>query len=1140
MRTKLGDSAWQYPPKTANFRVSPLRPTHLSYSPMVTPESRTYKLAKAAILAVLIAIIPATTPLRAQATPKPAAAKAPEDPLAALYNKAMAEMDKKQFANSLKDLEELEKKSSALPPFLQAVISFRKASCYYLMKDWVKADAEINNFLTKFPNGTEKFLDDNDNMRGVAQLTLVEVYANQSKWDPALELLKMLRTNPLVQPKDRVNAYTLSARIIEEKSKSGSDADKKQALGQAVGLLKQATAGGLGTPEAREGGMRLVEVYTKLGLVKEAEQLKADIDAKSTGSPSEIVRSNFQRIEIGDARFEAGEGATEQKDKEELYRQALGSYQGALRRATVNRSVTKAVEMKQVDLDKIVKDNPKPTPEATEKIEKARAELESFKTIQSDFEKNKDYDAFISYRIGLCLLELKRPWEAFVAFRDIFENNPGFSKVSGAYYYYILALREIGRNSEAQAKCKEFLAKYPEAEEVSMVAVILGSISQDREEYEEAIGHYNWAKANVKKIDPATLEEIDFRIACCHFAHVDWDKARISLDEFLKKYQRSFAKEQAMYMNALCWFYQGKFKETKNGFDEYQKAYPKGEYIADVRYRQAIVKFGVNPPEIPATITLCNEWLRDYGVSKVESVVNQVPEVHTLIGDSEIRLATELDKDISTADKNLRTNAEPAQKAKYKAEKERLEKEKEGHTVKAIEAYIAAARAGRTNSNALDFVLRELGKLLPGRGEHARMRDLYKEVYDWDHADPKSLNYLYEVIKATERMGDKPEFAQQAEAVQKRFSAQLAAARKKVEDLLKSDGKPADVVAAKAAVTTLSSELAAELDVVDKARQASVLAAKTEALGILSTAVAESINDRKQEGSEKLVLFLAEKLARKVKRVKPGAAVDPNAYTVANAEDEITKLLRLEENKDSLIAQARGFFAKGQLAAFLRDPVKSDFYFKKISANYKAEELSPTILAIVGDHMLAKAETKNSEGYFQYIMEHHRSSEYADYGFAGLAEIRLIQKKYKESLDLCAEAIDNGVVMSKEKDIRFTKARALAETQKYDEAKKEFEEIAKTKEWKGETTAGCLYWLGLMEERQGHNAEAVAYYRRTYQAWKKYEVWSAKAYLGAARLFATKLDQKKEAKDIITEMLSKDRIKDTPEATEARTLSTKL
>jgi len=540
---------------------------------MVTQESRTYKLAKAAILAVLIAITPATPSLRAQGAP--AAAKTQEDPLTAQYNKTMVEIDKKQFPAALKNLDDLEKKVANMPPAMQATVCFHRARTFYLMKDWAKADAELNTFLTKYPEGTGKVIDENDNMRGVAQLTLVEVYANQSKWDPALDLLKMLRTNPLVQPKDRVNAYTLSARVVEEKSKSGSEADKKTALGQAVGLLKQATAGGLGTPEAREGGMRLVEVYTKLGLVKEAEQLKAEIDAKGTGSPAEIVRSNFQRIEIGDARFEAGENASEQKDKDELYRQALASYQGALRRATVNRSVTKAVEMKQADLDKIVKDNPKPTPEATEKIEKARAELENFKTIQSDFEKNKDYDAFISYRIGLCLLELKRPWEAFVAFRDIFENNPNFSKVSGAYYYYILALREIGRNSEAQAKCKEFLSKYPDAEEVSMVAVILGSISQDREEFEEAIGHYNWAKANVKKIDPATLEEIDFRIACCHFAHVDWEKARLALDDFLKKYQRSFAKEQAMYMSALCWFYQGSIRRPRPGSTNTRRLTPR-------------------------------------------------------------------------------------------------------------------------------------------------------------------------------------------------------------------------------------------------------------------------------------------------------------------------------------------------------------------------------------------------------------------------------------------------------------------------------------------------------------------------------------------------------------------------------------
>jgi hypothetical protein len=52
--------------------------------------------------------------------------------------------------------------------------------------------------------------------------------------------------------------------------------------------------------------------------------------------------------------------------------------------------------------------------------------------------------------------------------------------------------------------------------------------------------------------------------------------------------------------------------------------------------------------------------------------------------------------------------------------------------------------------------------------------------------------------------------------------------------------------------------------------------------------------------------------------------------------------------------------------------------------------------------------------------------------------------------------------------------------------------------------------------------------------WKKYEVWSAKAYFSAAKLFASKLDQKNEAKLILQEMLQKDRIKDTREAEEAK------
>ena len=1106
---------------------------------MLTKESRTYKLAKAALLAVLLAVTPVTGMLQAQTRPLPGAQKQEEDPLSVLYKAAVKSFEEKKYKEALAQFEELEGKAVDVELKLKAVLSFQKSLCYFFIKDWPRAQTELTGFLDKYPKGTEDFLSESDNRRGTADLLLIEVLSKQGKWELALARLEKIRTNTLARPEERVNAFTLSAQIVVDRAKSSPEDVKKAAFAQAIALLKQATADGIGTPERREAAYKLVEMYTKLGLTKEATQLKNEIDAKSNGSPVEVVRSNFQRLEIGDARFSAAESAADEAFRADFYRQALTNYQGTLRRANLSTSFGRAIEAKQTEVETLTKNFPKPNPEQAANIEKAKQEVAQFKKIQEEFNANKDYDAFISYRIGLCLLELKRPWEAHVAFLDIFENSPGFSRISGAYYYHILALRRIGRNEEAQAKCKEFISKFPKDEQVSSIALILGDISQEREEFPEAIGHYKWVLANVKTLTPEIAEEIDFRIAACLFSQVDWAPAQKAFEEFLKKYERSSVRQQVLYMTALCSFFQGKYKETKADFDRYEQEYPKGQFIPDVRYRQAIVKFGTTPRDIPGTIKLCEDWLKDYSKNNTDEVIAQMPEVYTLIGDANIALADEIDKKVKAADIDVRLNAKTPDKAKFVEIKTKFEKEKEAVTNKAIDAYEAAAKSARTNPQALEFVLGELRKLLPGRGEHKRMRDLFKEIFDWNHNDPKAMTYLYEVIRSTERMGDMPEFAAEAEKVRKKFSAQLADARKAVDQVERKQGvtRP-EIDAAKEAVRKLSAELEAELAKVEAKRQVSIADQKKRALKILSDAVSESINDRTQEGTEKLIVFLAEKLARKIKRVKPGAKPEPGAYTSAEAEKEMVKLLRLEEHRDSLVAQARGFFALGQLAVFTREPEKTAANFAKIAANYKAEELNPTILAMVGDSLLSKGDHKKAADYFGYILEHARSSEYADYGFAGLAEIAFANKKYAEALSLCNEAIENNILMSKELDLRFTRARSLAELAKYKEAKEEFEEIAKTKEWRGEKTAASLYWLGLMAERQatdekGYN-EAIAYYRRCYMTWKKYEVWAAKSYFASAKLFATKLNQKDAAKVLLKEMLEKDRIKDTREAQEAK------
>lgn len=1106
---------------------------------MLIKESRTYKLAKAALLAVLLAVTPVTAVLKAQTRPLPGAQKQEEDPLSVLYKAAVKSFEEKKYKEALAQFEELEGKAVDVELKLKAVLSFQKSLCHFFIKDWPRAQTELTGFLDKYPKGTEDFLSDSDNRRGTAELLLIEALSKQGKWELALARLEKIRTNTLARPEERVNAFTLSAQIVVDRAKNSPEDVKKAAYAQAIALLKQATADGISTPERRDAAYKLIEMYTKLGLTKEATQLKNEVDARSNGSPVEVVRSNFQRLEIGDARFAAAESAADEAFRADFYRQALTNYQGTLRRANLSSSFGRAIEAKQAEVETLTKNFPKPNPEQAANIEKAKQEVVQFKKIQEEFNANKDYDAFISYRIGLCLLELKRNWEAHVAFLDIFENSPGFSRIAGAYYYHILALRRIGRNNEAQAKCKEFIAKFPQDEQVSSIALILGDISQEREEYPEAIAHYKWVQANVKTLTPEIAEEIDFRIAACLFSQVDWAPAQKAFGEFLKKYERSPVRQQVLYMNALCSFFQGKYKETKADFDKYEQEYPKGQFIPDVRYRQAIVKFGTSPRDIPGTIKQCEDWLKDYAKSTSDEVVAQIPEVHTLIGDAHIALADEIDKKVKAADLDVRVNAKSPDKAKFVDIRTKFEKEKEAATSKAIDAYEAAAKSARTNPQALEFVLGELRKLLPGRGEHKRMRDLFKEIFDWNHNDPKAMTYLYEVIRSTERMGDMPEFAAEAEKVRKKYSTLLADARKAVDQTERKPGvtRP-EIDAAKEAVRKLSAELEGELAKVEAKRQVSIADQKKRALKILSDAVSESINDRKQEGTEKLIVFLAEKIARKIKRVKPGAKPEPGAYTSADAEKELVKLLRLEDHRDSLVAQARGFFALGQLAVFTREPEKTAANFAKIAGNYKAEELNPTILAMVGESLLAKGDLKKAADYFAYILEHSRSSEYADYGFSGLADIAFANKKYAEALSLCNEAIDNNILMAKELDLRFTRARALAELAKYADAKKEFEEIAKTKEWRGEKTAASLYWLGLMAERQatdekGYN-EAIAYYRRCYMTWKKYEVWAAKSYFASAKLFATKLNQKDAAKLLLKEMLEKDRIKDTREAEEAK------
>jgi tetratricopeptide (TPR) repeat protein len=139
----------------------------------------------------------------------------------------------------------------------------------------------------------------------------------------------------------------------------------------------------------------------------------------------------------------------------------------------------------------------------------------------------------------------------------------------------------------------------------------------------------------------------------------------------------------------------------------------------------------------------------------------------------------------------------------------------------------------------------------------------------------------------------------------------------------------------------------------------------------------------------------------------------------------------------------------------------------------------------------------------------------------------------RKAVDLYTLAVEE-YAGAKVKDSTLGLAMALLESRRYPEAKKLYEQVAGTREWRGELTAQAVFYLGVVEERQGRLAEAAAYYQRVFVAYQKYATWVGKSYLKAAQCF-DKLGKRKEAIAHLQEALHNDKL-DPEVKSEAREL----
>jgi tetratricopeptide (TPR) repeat protein len=331
-----------------------------------------------------------------------------------------------------------------------------------------------------------------------------------------------------------------------------------------------------------------------------------------------------------------------------------------------------------------------------------------------------------------------------------------------------------------------------------------------------------------------------------------------------------------------------------------------------------------------------------------------------------------------------------------------------------------------------------------------------------------------------------------------------------------------------------------------------------EAKKYLAQNILKNINDRRQDAVEMLLTQLAQTCSKRprpplVPRATGETSGQPAASssTVADSappsaprpsptplppydsDGDFAKYLNESNVGEGGLAKARLRFAQGQLAGFTKRQDRQKELMASIYREFPADQLSAMLLSECGQIALSRGEVDKAETFFKELMDSFPKSDLMEYAYCGMGETALARKQPAEALKWFDDAVEKANAEAKLADITYGKACALLELGKYDDAKKTFEQVAATKEWRGEVTAKALLALGELEDKRGKPDAAVQYYQRVYVAYQRYPSVVIPAYLKAADAFL-KLGKPEDAAKNLNDMLSKPRLAELPLAAEAR------
>ncbi len=531
-------------------------------------------------------------------------------------------------------------------------------------------------------------------------------------------------------------------------------------------------------------------------------------------------------------------------------------------------------------------------------------------------------------------------------------------------------------------------------------------------------------------------------------------------------------REEMRYLLGNTRFMQGKFEEALKDYNKYVADYPAGKDIEEVTYRIALC--AVFSGEYEKAMGLLNAYLE----KNPQGIMASDGRYRLMVCKYAASQYAEVLKDAEAWLRDYPKNPQEGEVQALVGDSYAAENKLE----EAVKAYQQSYQTSTTDE-VLNYSLFEASKHLQKLGKWAEVSKMFEEFVKAKPDHPAVVSAMYWIGKSRGKEGKIEEA--------KTFL---------VDNLKKYINEP-----------------------------------KREAVELLLQQLAQFCSRRPRPPAPPAVAAAPAPAPVKGAPATPAPPPEPPAAPLPpyDAYAELAKQVAPLEDTTNVTSKARVLYAKIELAKLIKKQDDADKMYQEMADRFKPEDLSPYLLAQIGDYLLFRGDDAKAAGYFQKLMDDYPKSDYLDYAYVGLGEVAFGKKEYSKALELFTDALDKIGASSKLKEATVGKAKTLLALKQYPEAKKLFEQVASVREWRGDSTAFAVYSLAEIEAQQGRFAESIALYRRVFVAYQKYLPWVAKSYLRAAESFE-KMGKRQDAIDNLKEMLRNEKLVKFPETEEAK------